>query len=224
MRECRDSTANAPHAPIARRWMSPTGGAIWRRAIRPTASRGPCGDERPGWRDRPGCASAAGSRGSSRGDGCSAGKYACSRVGSRLDGAPRGRFNTHGWPARGARAREIAVAWQADRRTLRVNHRRGQTGALPARRPGRPPARLSTYPHAGFPPPPPCPQYVHAATTRLWTTSCTQVCTWLLSASSGPPPGCGHPVDLLWMPWGRSPGSTLWTGGADRHTGSARCG
>lgn len=94
MRECRDNTEIAPYAPIARRRISPAGGVVWRRAIRPTASRGPYGDERPGWRDRPGCASAAGSRGSSRGDGCSAGKYACSLVGSRLEGAPRGA-STH---------------------------------------------------------------------------------------------------------------------------------
>jgi hypothetical protein len=94
MRDCRESTVYAyrPPADFA------GGRTIGRGSIRPTASRGPYGGERRGWRDRPGCASAAGSRGSSRGDGCSAGKYACSRVGSRLEGAPRWAL-IHTWLA-----------------------------------------------------------------------------------------------------------------------------
>jgi len=105
MRDCRDSTVYAYRPPV-----ECTGGrTIGRGSIRPTASRGPCGGGRRGWRDPPGCASGAGSRGSSRGDGCSAGKYACSRVGSRLEGAHEA-LNTHGRPVWTARAREIAVA------------------------------------------------------------------------------------------------------------------
>ena len=79
----------APYTPIARRMrLHRRADCRTNRGDQADSSRGPCGDERRGWRDRRGCACAAGSRGSSRGDGCSAGKYACSRVGSRLEGAP----------------------------------------------------------------------------------------------------------------------------------------
>lgn len=99
------------------------------RVIRRRARRGPCGDGRPGWRGRRGCACAAGSRGSSRDGGCSAGKYACSRVGSRLESRPQHMETLdNGWPA-GSGACEIAAAWQADRRTLRGIRAPGQTRA-----------------------------------------------------------------------------------------------
>ncbi len=49
-------------------------------AVRPTARRDPYDGGRPGWRDLPGSASAAGSRGSWPGGGCWAGTYACSRL------------------------------------------------------------------------------------------------------------------------------------------------
>jgi hypothetical protein len=52
------------------------------RRLRPTACRDPWSGGRRGWPDRPGCACAAGNRGSSRAGGCSAGRCACSRVNS----------------------------------------------------------------------------------------------------------------------------------------------
>ena len=52
-------------------------------AVRPRARRGPCGGGRRGWRGRRGCACAAGTRGSSPGGGCWAGRCACSRAGSK---------------------------------------------------------------------------------------------------------------------------------------------
>ncbi len=71
-------------------------------AVRPTAPCGPCRGEPPEWRDRHGCASEAGSRGSWPDAGCSAEKYACSRQylqihfrftepASRLGGTPTAR-------------------------------------------------------------------------------------------------------------------------------------
>ena len=50
------------------------------QAVRPTALRGPCDDERPEWPGPHGSASAAGNHGSSRVGGCSAGRCACSRL------------------------------------------------------------------------------------------------------------------------------------------------
>lgn len=47
--------------------------------IRPRGCRAPCAGARRRWRDRRGCACAAGNRASWPGGGCSAGKYACSR-------------------------------------------------------------------------------------------------------------------------------------------------
>ena len=47
---------------------------------RPTARRVPCGDAMTGSSGQHGCACAAGSRASSRADGCSAGTCACSRL------------------------------------------------------------------------------------------------------------------------------------------------
>ena len=48
--------------------------------LRPTVPGGPCRGGRRGWRDPRGCASAAGSRGSSPGAGCSAETSACSQL------------------------------------------------------------------------------------------------------------------------------------------------
>jgi hypothetical protein len=45
--------------------------------VRPTAQCGPCGVAPRGWHARRGFACATGTRGSSRGDGCSVGTYAC---------------------------------------------------------------------------------------------------------------------------------------------------
>ncbi len=131
--------------------------------VRRKAQRGPCDGGRPGWRGRRGCACAAGSRGSSRDDGCSAGKYACSRVGSRLKTHPQhmGTLDS-GWPA-GSGACEIAAAWQADRRTLRGRRVPGQTG----RRPRTRDPRLSTNPQPLYPPTPRRPQDVHSASPAL---------------------------------------------------------
>jgi hypothetical protein len=53
--------------------------------VRPTASRAPCGGERRGSRGRRGCACAGGSRASWPGDGCWAGRFACSRSVSSTD-------------------------------------------------------------------------------------------------------------------------------------------
>lgn len=58
--------------------------------IRRTGLRDPCCGGTRGSRGRHGCASAAGSRGSSRDDGCSAGRCACSLGGSRKIGGWRG--------------------------------------------------------------------------------------------------------------------------------------
>lgn len=54
-----------------------------RLVLRPTGGSDPCRGGSPGSRDRHGSAYAAGSRGSSRDDGCSAGRCACSLGGSR---------------------------------------------------------------------------------------------------------------------------------------------
>ena len=55
-------------------------------AIRQRARCGPCDGGQPGWRGRHGSAYAAGSRGSSPGAGCSAGRSACSRGTPRTSG------------------------------------------------------------------------------------------------------------------------------------------
>lgn len=74
-----------PDVPAGPPWRSPDSESAWppteaRPAwIRPTASRGPCACAWRGWRGRRGCACAAGTRGSWPGDGCSAGRCACSR-------------------------------------------------------------------------------------------------------------------------------------------------
>ena len=59
------------------------------RRLRPTGGRGPWRDGSRGWRGRHGCACAAGSRGSSRAGGCSAGRCACSRQALRFRTPPR---------------------------------------------------------------------------------------------------------------------------------------
>jgi hypothetical protein len=61
-----------------------------RYRLRPTACRDPCRGGWQGWRGRPGCACAAGIRGSSRAGGCSAGRCACSRHNSVLGLRPGG--------------------------------------------------------------------------------------------------------------------------------------
>ena len=58
------------------------------QAVRPTGGRGPWRDGWRGWPGRHAYASAAGSRGSSRGGGCSAGRCACSRQSLRQGVAP----------------------------------------------------------------------------------------------------------------------------------------
>ncbi len=63
-----------PARPEGQRW--------WGRWIRRPDGCGPCDGATPEWRDRRGCASADGNRASCGDDGCSAGTYACSRVGS----------------------------------------------------------------------------------------------------------------------------------------------
>ena len=65
-----------------------------------------------GWRGRPGCACAAGSRGSSRAGGCSAGRCACSRQNSVFIGATTSRGH------RTAR-RHFSRARRSNRPTLR---------------------------------------------------------------------------------------------------------
>ena len=88
--------------------------------LRRRARSGPWRGGPTGWRDPHGCASAGGSRGSWPDDGCSAGKYACSR-GSPLLVRP-------GWPA------ECLGGWSAaiggPRQERRWSHRRsrGVTG------------------------------------------------------------------------------------------------
>jgi len=54
-------------------------------ALRPSGARVPYGDAPPGWHGQHACACAAGSRGSSRGGGCSAGRCACSRQVLQID-------------------------------------------------------------------------------------------------------------------------------------------
>jgi hypothetical protein len=63
-------------------------GGRGRLVVRRSARHGPCAAGRRGWPGRPWYACGAGNRGSSRGDGCSAGKYACSRVGSQASDTP----------------------------------------------------------------------------------------------------------------------------------------
>ena len=57
-----------------------------RRPLRPRARSGPCDGGQPRWRDQRACACADGSRASWRGDGCSAGRCACSRGSPLLAG------------------------------------------------------------------------------------------------------------------------------------------
>ncbi len=75
--------------------------------VRPRAASDPWPGGRPGWRDRRGCASAGGTRGSSPADGCSAGRCACSLVGSRTTvwsggNVPSGCLSQGGEPTRPA--------------------------------------------------------------------------------------------------------------------------
>ena len=83
-----DGAAGRPTAPLhRRREVVATGQAgssrQQRRRVprteefRPTIRCDPCGAAQPRWRARHGSASATGTRESSRGDGCSAGTYAC---------------------------------------------------------------------------------------------------------------------------------------------------
>ena len=90
--------ADAPTPADGRGELVPTGepgaGRQHRRGrVRPIAARGPCGGDRRGWRARPGCASAAGSRACVPGGGCSAGRCACpcSRSTLPVDGTDQGR-------------------------------------------------------------------------------------------------------------------------------------
>ncbi len=89
----RETTRSAGRAPPGRRRpaRSVAANSLLRRnraaagstPVRPRAASDPWRADRRGWRDRRGCASAGGTRGSSPADGCSAGRCACSLVGSR---------------------------------------------------------------------------------------------------------------------------------------------
>ena len=88
---------------VLRRNRAPAGST----PVRPRAASDPWPGVRREWRDRHACASAGGTRGSSPADGCSAGRCACSLVGSRTtvwnggDGAVAGLF-CRGFGAAGA--------------------------------------------------------------------------------------------------------------------------
>lgn len=116
-------------------------------AVRPRGARGPYAAERREWRGPRGCACAAGNRGSSRGDGCSAGTYACSLVGS---GAGRAR---RGGPLMGNLRRSAGMRLLRRRSTL---VRYGPAPSRSNRAPGR---HFST----------PTPRR-RAVINRLWTT------------------------------------------------------
>jgi hypothetical protein len=111
-----------------------------RRRLRPTACRDPwCGGQK-GWHARPGCACAAGSRGSWHAGGCSAGRCACSRLNSV--------FVLHPGGIKAAR-RHISRARRSNRPTLRravapVNHSSVRRAPFPDHHdsPSRPSARL----------------------------------------------------------------------------------
>ena len=81
--------------------------------LRPTACRGPWNGGTPGWTGRHGCACAAGSRGSSRAGGCSAGRCACSRQNSVFVLSPAGI----------AARRHFSRARRSNRSTLRRGNR-----------------------------------------------------------------------------------------------------
>lgn len=106
--------------------------------LRPTARRGPCADAPAEWRDRRESASAAGSRGSWPGGGCSVGRSACSRSRSitirRQPHRARGRL---GWTTTLPTAvslveqhrlqpRKISTACEDS--TVRIDPGQGQTG------------------------------------------------------------------------------------------------
>ena len=80
-----------------------------RRGVRRRVRRGPCGGARRGWRGPRECASAAGSRASWPGAGCSAGRSACSPVRlSTHDCRGSGNRNA-GWRQRAHRAQGTAI-------------------------------------------------------------------------------------------------------------------
>jgi hypothetical protein len=84
----------------------PAQACLRRQHLRRRACRDPCHGGRRGWRARPGCASAAGSRGPSTGDGCSAGTCACSRGTPTADDV--GAALTRSGPARMGTGRSSA--------------------------------------------------------------------------------------------------------------------
>jgi hypothetical protein len=84
--------------------------------LRPRARSDPCCDERRGWRGPRASAYGDGSRASWRGDGCSAGKCACSRVFSVGCGrAPTISGRVRGWTAAGLRRPQSASPWRPRR-------------------------------------------------------------------------------------------------------------
>lgn len=91
----RTATANSPlrRSRCAAASTTSTSPGPGRSALRPTGGHGPWRDGSKGWRGRRGYACAAGSRGSSRAGGCSAGRCACSRQALRLRTSP-GRSTT----------------------------------------------------------------------------------------------------------------------------------
>lgn len=120
----------------------PVGSAVVRAVwlVRPTARRDPYDGGQPGWRGPRGCASAGGTHGSWLGDGCSAGRCACSRLSLHCLGlqlklliprtalrAPRPPSRrTSGAASREARQHETAGIRRMDSRVRTAGHE-GQT-------------------------------------------------------------------------------------------------
>ena len=179
----------------------PSGGADRRREVRPLdavgsapaaphglrrrARSGPCDDGRRGWRGPRGCACAGGSRGSWPGDGCSAGRSACSRCSliwwragwARVVGEPVA-FGCHRKPMtlrgeaapsrRGSRACENSRPTGPS--TVRESGHEGQTGrsGVPDRR-KRPRISRSHGPPPGATRPSATTRHTHSLWTTMWT-------------------------------------------------------
>lgn len=95
--------------------------------IRRTGWRDPCCGGSPGSRDRHGCASAGGSRGSWRDDGCSAGRCACSLGGSRNQSVVAGcRPGCHRAPTSSSRYARVHRFPITETRSVPIGGRRQQ--------------------------------------------------------------------------------------------------